>query len=80
MEEMECAFCSQQVHVKSMSIEGWGWSNGSVVKSTDDFPIRPESNSQHSHGSSHLSVTLVPKFLTPIHRYICWQNTSDPKI
>lgn len=29
----------------------------------------PEFNSQHSHGSSQLSVTLVPEYLTPSHRH-----------
>ncbi|EDL87703.1 putative RNA methylase MDS024, isoform CRA_b [Rattus norvegicus] len=80
MKEMECHICSQQVHVKNMYVEGWGWGDGSVVKSTDCFHLRLKFNSQHPRGSSQLSVTPVPGLLIPIHRHACWQNTSAHKI
>jgi hypothetical protein len=40
----------------------------------------PGFNSRYPHGSSPLSVTLVPGFLTPSHRYTCRQNTNEHKI
>jgi hypothetical protein len=36
-------------------------------------------NSQHPHGSAHLSVTPVPGDLTPSHRHTRRQNTNERK-
>jgi hypothetical protein len=45
-----------------------GLSNGLVVKRTGCSSRGPEFNSQHLHGSSQLSITIVPGDLVPPHR------------
>ena len=45
-----------------------GWRDGSALKSTDCSSRGPEFNSQHPHGSSHLSVTPLPGDLTSSHQ------------
>jgi hypothetical protein len=51
-----------------------------VAKSTGYSSRRPVFNSQHPHGSSQLSVTLVPKDLTSSYGHACRQNTDAHKI
>jgi hypothetical protein len=48
------------------------------LRTLDALP-EPRFNSQHPHGSSHLSVTPVPGLLTPSHRHTCRQNTNKNK-
>lgn len=42
-------------------------------------PIGPRFNSRRPHGSSRLSVTLVPEDPAPSHRHTCKQNTNAHK-
>jgi hypothetical protein len=53
-----------------------GWRDGSVIKSTNYSSRRSGFNSQHPHGSSHLSVPPVPEDPTSSHRHACRQNTD----
>ena len=52
-------------HIKPNISAQQDWKDGSGVKSTGFSFRNPEFSSQHVHGSSHLSVTLVPRLLTP---------------
>ena len=45
------------------------WRGGSVVKSIGCSSRGPRFNSQQPHGSSQLSLTLIPGDLTPSHRH-----------
>nr|AAD29365.1 putative CAMP protein [Mus musculus]AAI45147.1 Vesicle-associated membrane protein 5 [Mus musculus]AAK38123.1 CAMP protein [Mus musculus] len=48
-----------------------GWRAGPEIKSTGYSSRGSRFSSQHPHGSSQLSLTLVPKDLTPSHRHTC---------
>lgn len=55
-----------------------GWRDGSAVQNADGFSRGPRFNfnSQHSYGSSQLTVAVVPGDLTPLHRHTFSQNTE----
>ena len=50
-----------------------------MVKNTGCFSRELKFNSQHAHGSSQVSVTLVPGNLAPSHRHAYRQNTNEHK-
>jgi hypothetical protein len=56
------------------------WRDGAAGKSTGCFSRGPGFISQHTHGSSKLSVIPVPEDLTPSYRFIYHQNTNVHKI
>lgn len=59
---------------------GWGWSNGSVVKSTWCSPRGPRFGSQHLHHGSQLSFSLYGHWTHVVHRHSCRQNIHIHKI
>lgn len=56
----------------------YGAKDGSIVKSTGNSSRRPGFN-YHINGSQ-LSVTPVPRDLTPSYRYTCRQNINTHTI
>ena len=57
-----------------------GWRNCSVIKNTGYSSRGPRFNSQYPHGSSQLSVTVVPGDVTPSLKHICRQSTNAHEI
>lgn len=60
---------NEQAHFGiTIKMKCWHQRDGSTVKSTDCSSKGSRFNSQHSHGSSRLSVAPDPGELTPSHR------------
>ena len=75
-----CLSIHTYIHKQTNKQTCRGWRDGSAVKSTSCSSRRPGFNSQHLHGSSHLSIKSVPGGLTPSHRHTHRQNTNVHKI
>jgi hypothetical protein len=69
-----------RIQLKIKWVGRGGYRDGSVAKSTDCSSKGPWFNPQHPHGSSQLSVTLVPRDPSPAHRHTCRKNTNAHKI
>jgi hypothetical protein len=66
---------------KQTKIILWGWRDCSVVISTGCSSKGPTFNSQHSHGSSQLSVTPASGDLTYMQaKYQCTQKVEINKL